>query len=82
MRYLPHPNRFRGHGRAGGRTFVYYHRQTPEFGKWWMRFVDKEGNWMYEQDRTPHVRPPRAMGHPIGRVGRERDCRCTGGEER
>ena len=80
VRFLPNPQRYRGYGQEGGETFVYYHRQEQELRKWWIQFTGKEGNWMYEQDRTPHVHPPRCMWNPIGRLGRERHCRCTGGE--
>ena len=66
MRYLPLVNKWRGHGRMGGRTYVYYHRQTPMFGKWWIQMVDREGEWMYEEDRTPCIYPPRNPEHVVG----------------
>ena len=50
----------------GGRTYVYYHRQTPMFGKWWIQMVDREGEWMYEEDRTPCIYPPRNPVHVAG----------------
>lgn len=33
--------------------------------------VDREGNWMYEQDRTPTIYPPRNPEHAVGGCSRQ-----------
>ena len=45
------------------KTYVYYHRQESVLGKWWIQFVDREGDMMYEDDRTPCIHPPRNSGN-------------------
>lgn len=36
---------------------VWYHRQEPKNGGWWLELDEYEGEMMFEEERTPHIWP-------------------------
>ena len=36
---------------------VFYHRETPLDGEWWMRVPADEGEQIFEEGRTPRIVP-------------------------
>ena len=51
LRYVPIK---RGHK---DQTEVYYHRQTPVEGEWWMRFPQYDCEQVFKEGRTPRIVP-------------------------
>ena len=40
-----------------GNIEVYYHREAPVHGEWWLRLPPNEGEEMFAEGRTPRVVP-------------------------
>ena len=45
------------HGNSYGDVEVYYHRQTPVDGEWWMRLPQNEREQIFAEGHTPRVVP-------------------------
>ena len=40
-----------------GKIEIFYHRETPLDGEWWMRLPQDEGEQMFAEGRTPRIVP-------------------------
>ena len=49
-----HPDAHKG---ETSRTDVYYHRQSPANGEWWLCINGEEGERIFEEGRTPRLVP-------------------------
>ena len=48
-----------------GNIEVYYHREAPVHGEWWLRLPPNEGEEMFAEGRTPRVVPVGKWGWEI-----------------
>ena len=54
VRYMPPDPQYR---HPCEKIEVDYHRETPVEGNWWMGLPSKEGEQIFEEDRTPRIVP-------------------------